>query len=188
MIRTRKSGWFQFSLRAVLLLTAMVACFFGGWQAHEQQLLAPVGSRIPPIVPPFPGVVLEVDGKKNLCELSLGKDDGVKVGAVFIISRGTTIVAQVTVKATHPDRCVGVIEAPQPKSMLDRFGLSRPVVVRKGDLAAPMVIAKRSLLDEFLAEQPGFLERNGLGFECGVTHDPANRPTAVPGGPRAGRR
>src|SRR5262245_17040712 len=62
-------------------------------------------SHIPPKVE---GVVLEVSDK-DLIEISIGKDDGLKEGHSLEVYRGNTYIGRITIRRTAPDRAVGQI-------------------------------------------------------------------------------
>ena len=62
-------------------------------------------SHIPPKVD---GVVLEVSDK-DLVEISIGKDDGLKEGHSLEVYRGNTYIGRITIRRTGPDRAVGQI-------------------------------------------------------------------------------
>ena len=62
-------------------------------------------SHIPPKVE---GIVLEVSDK-DLIEISIGKDDGLKEGHSLDVYRGNTFVGRILIRRTAPDRAVGQI-------------------------------------------------------------------------------
>jgi hypothetical protein len=62
-------------------------------------------SHIPPKVE---GVVLEVSDK-DLIEISIGKDDGLKEGHSLEVFRGNTYIGRIVIRRTAPDRAVGQI-------------------------------------------------------------------------------
>lgn len=62
-------------------------------------------SHIPPKVE---GIVIAIDGK-DLVEISLGSDDGLKTGHTMEVYRGNTYLGRVVIKKTEPDRSVGQI-------------------------------------------------------------------------------
>ncbi len=62
-------------------------------------------SHIPPKVD---GVVPEVSDK-DLVEISIGKDDGLKEGHSLEVYRGNTYIGRITIRRTGPDRAVGQI-------------------------------------------------------------------------------
>lgn len=62
-------------------------------------------SHIPPKVE---GVVLEVSGK-DLIEISIGKDDGLKEGHSLDVYRDNTFLGRIVIRRTAPDRAVGQI-------------------------------------------------------------------------------
>jgi hypothetical protein len=77
--------------------------------ARYKRLMADRGIReTDPIQPPeVDGYVMAVD--KDLIEISLGEDDGVKVGHALDVYRGSTYLGRVVVKTTQPDRAVAEI-------------------------------------------------------------------------------
>lgn len=62
-------------------------------------------SHIPPKVD---GVVVEVSDR-DLVEISIGADDGLKVGHSLDVYRGTQYLGRIVVKKTNPDRAVGQV-------------------------------------------------------------------------------
>jgi hypothetical protein len=60
-------------------------------------------SHIPPKVE---GVVLEANGR-DLIEISIGADDGLKVGHSLDVYRGNTYLGRIKILRTDPDRAVG---------------------------------------------------------------------------------
>lgn len=60
------------------------------------------------IPPPVEGLVLAV-GEKDLIEISLGSDDGLKEGHTLDVYRGNTYLGRVVIRRTAPDRAVGQI-------------------------------------------------------------------------------
>ncbi|MCU0876304.1 MAG: hypothetical protein MUF06_00740 [Pirellulaceae bacterium] len=62
-------------------------------------------SHIPPAVD---GVVLEV-GEKDLIEISIGKDDGLKEGHSLEVYRNNTYLGRIVIRRTAPDRAVGQV-------------------------------------------------------------------------------
>ncbi len=62
-------------------------------------------SHIPPKVE---GVVLEVSDK-NLIEISIGRDDGLKEGHSLEVYRDNTYLGRIVIRRTAPDRAVGQI-------------------------------------------------------------------------------
>jgi hypothetical protein len=53
-------------------------------------------------------VVLEVSGK-DLIEISIGADDGLKVGHALDVYRGSTYLGRIVIRKTGPDRAVGQV-------------------------------------------------------------------------------
>jgi septal ring factor EnvC (AmiA/AmiB activator) len=60
------------------------------------------------IPPPVEGLVLAISDK-DLIEISLGADDGLKEGHTLDVYRGNTYLGRVTIRRTSPDRAVGQI-------------------------------------------------------------------------------
>lgn len=60
------------------------------------------------IPPKVDGVVLEVSGK-DLVEISIGADDGLKVGHALDVYRGSSYLGRIVIRKTGPDRAVGQI-------------------------------------------------------------------------------
>lgn len=60
------------------------------------------------IPPPLDGIVLAV-GDRDLIEISLGSDDGLKVGHTLDVHRGATYLGRIVIKKTTPDRSVGQV-------------------------------------------------------------------------------
>jgi septal ring factor EnvC (AmiA/AmiB activator) len=60
------------------------------------------------IPPPVEGLVVAVSDK-DLIEISLGSDDGIKEGHTLDVYRGNTYLGRVVIRRTAPDRAVGQI-------------------------------------------------------------------------------
>jgi hypothetical protein len=67
-----------------------------------------IDSLVSHIPPPVEGVVLEVSDK-DLIEISIGKDDGLKEGHSLDIYRGNTYLGRIVIRRTAPDRAVGQV-------------------------------------------------------------------------------
>jgi hypothetical protein len=65
-------------------------------------------SLVAHIPPKVEGVVLDVSDK-DLLEISIGADDGLKVGHSLDVYRGNTYLGRIVVRKTNPDRAVGQI-------------------------------------------------------------------------------
>src|SRR5262245_2504835 len=65
-------------------------------------------SLVAHIPPKVDGVVLGSD--KDLIEISIGADDGLKVGHSLDVYRGNTYVGRIIIKKTDPDRAVGQVK------------------------------------------------------------------------------
>ena len=55
------------------------------------------------------GIVLVV-GDKDLIEISVGKDDGLREGHIMQVYRGDTYIGQIKIMKVAPDRAVGQID------------------------------------------------------------------------------
>jgi len=73
-------------------------------------------SHIPPKVE---GIVLEVSDK-DLIEISIGADDGLKVGHSLDIYRGNTYLGRVVIRKTNPDRAVGQLQKELQRGQIKR--------------------------------------------------------------------
>src|SRR5262249_5012903 len=73
-------------------------------------------SHIPPKVE---GIVLEVSDK-DLIEISIGADDGLKVGHSLDIYRGSTYLGRVVIRKTNPDRAVGQLQKELQRGQIKR--------------------------------------------------------------------
>ncbi|MEX2176920.1 MAG: hypothetical protein WD872_21310 [Pirellulaceae bacterium] len=67
-----------------------------------------VDSLVSHIPPKVEAVVLEV-GAKDLIEISIGSDDGLKVGHAMEVYRDNTYLGRIVIRRTAPDRAVGQI-------------------------------------------------------------------------------
>ena len=65
-----------------------------------------IDSLVSHIPPKVEGVVLEVSDK-DLLEISIGADDGLKVGHSLEVYRGNTYLGRIVIRRTAPDRAVG---------------------------------------------------------------------------------
>jgi DNA repair exonuclease SbcCD ATPase subunit len=65
-------------------------------------------SLVAHIPPKVEGVVMEVSDK-DLLEISIGSDDGLKVGHSLDVYRGNQYLGRIKIKRTNPDRAVGQI-------------------------------------------------------------------------------
>jgi hypothetical protein len=61
------------------------------------------------IPPPVDGEVLEVNGK-DLILISIGSDDGLKVGHSLDVYRGNQYLGRIIIKSIDPDRAVGQVK------------------------------------------------------------------------------
>ncbi|MGI8977593.1 MAG: hypothetical protein ACR2FY_00050 [Pirellulaceae bacterium] len=127
MTVTPKRRWFQFSLRTALVLTAMVACFLGGWKTRD------IAAYVPPEPFFIDGIVL--GAKEDMYELSVGSDDAVAVGTVFVVSRKGSKLGELVVFDTSPDSCVGMLKESKPYWTARYFWQAAPAVLQSGDAA-----------------------------------------------------
>jgi hypothetical protein len=65
-------------------------------------------SLVAHIPPKVDGVVLEVS-TRDLIEISIGADDGLKIGHSLDVYRGTQYLGRIVIKKTSPDRAVGQV-------------------------------------------------------------------------------
>jgi hypothetical protein len=65
-------------------------------------------SLVAHIAPKVEGVVLEVSDK-DLIEISIGRDDGLKEGHSLEVFRDNTYLGRIIIRRTAPDRAVGQI-------------------------------------------------------------------------------
>jgi hypothetical protein len=65
-------------------------------------------SLVAHIPPKVDGVVVDVSDR-DLVEISIGADDGLKVGHSLDVYRGTQYLGRIVVKKTNPDRAVGQV-------------------------------------------------------------------------------
>ena len=73
--------------------------------AHGLTETTPV-SHIPP---PVEGVILKVS-KEDLVEISIGHDDGLKIGHSLDVYRDNTYLGRIVIRKTDPDRAVGQLQ------------------------------------------------------------------------------
>ena len=114
----------QFSLRAMLLLLTMIACFFAGWKARD---LSDNPSRR---VVSINGVVLSaIEGNYVL---SVGSDDGVRVGTVVSVHRAGEPLGEIVTIGVNPDDSFGMRKQP---TWLAKATSDRPTAgdIRQGD-------------------------------------------------------
>ena len=87
-------------------LNSQIAAYKMVMTAHGWDPTTPV-SDIPPVN--LTGLVLVVTDK-DLVEISLGKDDGLREGHIMQIYRGDTYIGQIRIMKVAPDRAVGQID------------------------------------------------------------------------------
>jgi hypothetical protein len=73
-------------------------------------------TQIPPSVE---GVVLEAAGK-DLIEISIGSDDGLKVGHSLDVYRDNQYLGRITIKRADPDRAVGQVKRELQRGQIKR--------------------------------------------------------------------
>jgi hypothetical protein len=71
--------------------------------------LSPDAMTVAHIPPKVDGVVLEVSDK-DLVEISIGADDGLKIGHSLDVYSGNTYKGRIVIKKTNPDRAVGQVK------------------------------------------------------------------------------
>lgn len=120
-----KRRWFQFSLRTVMSLTAMVACFLAGWKARD------IATYEPPEIIGIDGVVLEVN--ESAIRISVGSDDAVAVGTEFAVLRSGKKLGDIVVLDTSPDSAIALLKKPPSGWTMGLFAPSPDVAIQKGD-------------------------------------------------------
>ena len=80
--------------------------------------LAP-DSLVAHIPPKVEGVVIDVNDK-DLLEISIGSDDGLKVGHSLDVYRGNTYLGRIVIRKTNPDRAVGQIQKELQRGQIKR--------------------------------------------------------------------
>jgi hypothetical protein len=81
--------------------------------------LTPDSASVAHIPPKVDGVVLEVSDK-DLLEISIGADDGLKVGHSLDVYRGNTYLGRIVIKKTNPDRAVGQVKKELQRGQIKR--------------------------------------------------------------------
>ena len=81
--------------------------------------LSPDATTVAHIPPKVEGVVLEVSDK-DLVEISIGADDGLKVGHSLDVYSGNTYKGRIVIKKTNPDRSVGQIKKELQRGQIKR--------------------------------------------------------------------
>jgi chromosome segregation ATPase len=71
------------------------------------------------IPPKVEAVVLEVSDK-DLIEISIGSDDGIKIGHALEVFRDNTYLGRIIIKKTAPDRAVGQIQKDLQRGQIKR--------------------------------------------------------------------
>jgi len=97
-------------------------------RAHDLKKETPLGNRPPT---GLEGVVLAVNVRSGLVEISIGSDDGLRNGHQFDVSNKNRYLGRIIIVKTEPDRAVGKIKY-------------RKGEIRKGD----RVVASRKQADE----------------------------------------
>lgn len=78
-----------------------------------------VDSLVDFIPPKVEGVVLEVS-EKDLIEISIGNDDGLKVGHTLDVFRDNTYLGRIVIRKTGPDRSVGQVQKELQRGQIKR--------------------------------------------------------------------
>lgn len=76
-------------------------------------------SLVDHIPPRVEGVVLEVS-EKDLIEISIGNDDGLKVGHSLDVYRDNTYLGRIVIRKTGPDRAVGQVQKELQRGQIKR--------------------------------------------------------------------
>jgi hypothetical protein len=76
-------------------------------------------SLVDHIPPPVEGVVLEVSDK-DLIEISIGHDDGLKIGHSLDVYRDNTYLGRIVIRKTGPDRAVGQVQKELQRGQIKR--------------------------------------------------------------------
>lgn len=67
-----------------------------------------VDSLVAHIAPKVEGIVMDV-GQSDLIEISIGHDDGLKIGHTLDVYRGNNYLGRIVIRKTAPDRAVGQV-------------------------------------------------------------------------------
>ena len=67
-----------------------------------------VDSLVAHIPPKVEGIVMDV-GESDLVEISIGHDDGLKIGHTLDVYRGNSYLGRIVIRKTAPDRAVGQV-------------------------------------------------------------------------------
>jgi hypothetical protein len=67
-----------------------------------------VDSLVSHIPPPVEGIVMDI-GESDLIEISIGHDDGLKIGHTLDVYRGNNYLGRIVIRKTAPDRAVGQV-------------------------------------------------------------------------------
>jgi hypothetical protein len=73
-------------------------------------------TQFPPLVE---GRVIDADGK-DFIEISIGSDDGLKVGHSLDVYRGNQYLGRIVIKKTNPDRAVGQVKKELQRGQIKR--------------------------------------------------------------------
>ena len=76
-------------------------------------------SLVAHIPPKVEGVVLEVSDK-DLVEISIGADDGLKIGHTLDVYSGNQYLGQIVIRKTNPDRAVGQVKKELQRGQIKR--------------------------------------------------------------------
>ena len=120
-----KRRWFRLSLKTLLALVTMLACFLAGWMARDRRAY---GEHEPVRID---GVVIRVTD--SVYELSVGEDDCIVVGNVFAASRHGKWLGEIVVNKTNPDRCFGTLKPSKLVWIADYVRKPGAASIRAGD-------------------------------------------------------
>lgn len=103
----------RYSLSTLIVVVTMVACFFGGRASRNGEVSQLLKDREQfatrtEIVCCRAVVLREVDG--GLCEISIGRNDGLKPNARGMVYRGANFVGFVTARQMSIDRCFAQLD------------------------------------------------------------------------------
>lgn len=81
--------------------------------------LMPDATSVSHIPPKVDGVVIDVSDR-DLIEISIGADDGLKIGHSLDVYRGTQYLGRIEIKKTNPDRAVGQVKKELQRGQIKR--------------------------------------------------------------------
>jgi hypothetical protein len=124
----------RFSIRDLLWLTVVVALAVGWW-LERGRLLQEVADLSALKKPTIQAVVTNVDDARNLVEISLGSDAGLKLRDVVEVYRGKQLLGRVAIQRLDLDKAVGRIDSaagPIQKGDNVLFVYDPPITIRAG--------------------------------------------------------